>query len=83
MIVAHIIHVNNGMLPLHGGPSMLRWHRDANCNPTSVQVGADYHHDGDDGYTHCDDAGQAYSVFRDADELYAWFEASNAEITGG
>ena len=66
------------VLPLHRGPSMLRWHRDANCNPTSVQVGADYHHDGDDGYTHCDDAGQAYSVFRDADELYAWLEASNA-----
>ena len=46
-------------LPLHGGPSMLRWHRDANCNPTSVQVGADYNHDGDSGYTHYDDAAEA------------------------
>jgi hypothetical protein len=69
-------------LPLHGGPSMLRWHRDANCNATSVQVGADYNHDGDGCYTHYDDAAEARSVFRDADELAAWLATPNAKVTG-
>lgn len=69
-------------LPLHGGPSILRWHRDANGNPTSVQVGADYHHDGDSGYTFCDEAEDAYSVFRDADDLVAWLETPNTVIQG-
>lgn len=60
------------VLPLHGGPSMLRLHRDANCNMTSVQVGADYHHDCDAEFTHCADENEAYAVFKDAEKLFAW-----------
>lgn len=66
------------VLPLHGGPSMLRWHFDANGNPTSVQVGADYHHDGDGGYTFCDRAEDAYSVFQNTNELVEWLETHNS-----
>lgn len=62
------------MLPLHGGPSFLRWHMDTNGNATSVQVGADYNHDVDTEYTYYKTAEDAYSVFRDANELVAWLE---------
>lgn len=62
-------------LPLHGGPSMLRWHYDANGDPTSVQVGADYNHLGDERYTFFDNAEQAFQVFRDASDLYEWLSS--------
>lgn len=67
------------MMPLHRGPSYLRWHRDANCNPLSVQVGGDYNHHGDDGYTHCATPAEAFSVFRDADELFDWLDRAGKE----
>jgi hypothetical protein len=57
-------------LPLHGGPSLLRWHYNDNGEPTSVQVGADYNHLHDNHYTHFATAEDAYSVFLDADELF-------------
>lgn len=61
-------------LPLHSGCSFL--HRNGNgLEVFSIQVGADYHHYGDDGYTFCENSGQAYSVFRDADELFAFLES--------
>ena len=66
-------------LPLHAGPSLLRWHYDDYGKPTSVQVGADYNRLGDDGYTHCAEAEDAYSVFRDADELFLYL--SNFPLT--
>lgn len=62
-------------LPLHAGASMLRWHYDANGNPTSVQVGADYNHLGDERYTFFDNAEQAIQVFRDARDLYEWLNS--------
>ena len=65
------------VLPLHAGASMVCYHYDQHCKITSVQVGADYNHLYDDGYTHCGDAGEAYAVFRDAGELYGWLEAPN------
>lgn len=66
-------------LPLHGGPTMLRWHRDANGNPTSVQVGADYDHCGDAEYTYYENAFDAAEVFDNADELVAWMEARTGQ----
>lgn len=56
-------------LPLHGGPSFLRDHFDAQGNITSIQVGSDYHHLHDESYTHMDTEEDARSVFCDADEL--------------
>lgn len=57
-------------MPLHGGCSYLQWHRDANGNPTSVQVGADYNHLYDEEFTHYATPEDAYDVFRDADALF-------------
>lgn len=62
-------------LPLHGGPSLLRWHRDDNGNPTSVQVGADYNHYGDDEFLHYATAEDAAEVFHDADRLFQHLSA--------
>lgn len=58
-------------LPLHGGPSFLRWHRCTDGQPMSVQVGADYNHLGDD----CgawDTPERACLVFYDAQQLVDW-----------
>jgi hypothetical protein len=57
-------------LPLHSGPSLLRWHRDEDGNPTSVQVGADYNHLYDDKYTFYITVEAAASIFADAEELF-------------
>lgn len=62
-------------LPLHGGPSLLRWHYDDDGKPTSVQVGADYNHLHDERFTHMATADDARSVFADADELHAALSA--------
>lgn len=57
-------------LPLHCGPSLLRWHYDDDGKPTSVQVGADYHHLYDDRFTRYATADEARSIFNDAEELF-------------
>ena len=57
-------------LPLHGGPSFLRWHYDDERKQTSVQVGADYHHLHDDRFTHYKTPAEAYEVFEDAEQLF-------------
>ena len=59
-------------LPLHAGPSLVRKHLSANGQTTSYQVGADYNHLHDDRFTHYGDAAEAYQVFADARELFAW-----------
>ena len=53
---------------MHGGPSLFRrnWANDGKKYCCSVEIGADYHHDGDDCYTH-DDEGRG--VKSDAAEL--------------
>lgn len=61
-------------LPLHGGPSLLRWHYDDNHNPTSVQVGADYHHIGDSRFSRYATMDDAYEVFADAEKLFDYLE---------
>ena len=58
-------------MPLHGGCSFLRWHIDSETKePTSVQVGADYNHYGDDEFLHYATPEDAYEVFSDADALF-------------
>lgn len=70
-------------MPLHGGPSLLRWHYDDNGKPTSVQVGCDYNHLHDSRYTHLATRDAAGSVFNDADELHEWLTATAAAETSG
>ena len=65
-------------MPMHGGPSLLRWHYDDNGKPVSVQVGCDYNHLHDDDYTHLGSSGEAWSIFNDADELHQWLTACHA-----
>ena len=59
-------------MPMHGGPSFCRKHLNAKAEVTSYQVGADYHHLHDWRYTQMATKDEAYSVFRDAEELHAW-----------
>lgn len=62
------------VLPLHGGPSFLKWHFDINLNPTSVQVGCDYNHLYDDNYLEMDSEDEAGLIFTDAESLFQWLE---------
>lgn len=62
-------------LPLHGGPSLLRWHRDDDGTPTSVQIGADYNHLHDEEFSHYATADDAAEVFHDADRLFQHLSA--------
>lgn len=63
------------VLPLHGSPSLLRWHRDDDGKPTSVQVGADYNHLHDARFTHDATKSDARVQFSDAQELFDWLQA--------
>ena len=60
------------VMPMHGGPTLLRWHCGTDGKPTSVQVGADYNHLHDNCYTFFETTDDAWMVFRDADELFEW-----------
>lgn len=60
------------IMPLHSGPSFLRYHLDEDGEVTSVQVGADYNHYGDDRYTHMAARDDAIGVFHDAEALFKW-----------
>ena len=57
-------------LPLHGGPTFLRWHSDDDGKPTSVQVGADYHHLHDTHFSSYATPSDAWEVFSDAGRLF-------------
>jgi hypothetical protein len=57
-------------LPLHGGPTFLRWHRNDSGEAVSVQVGADYNHLHDDPYTYYRTPDDACCVFQDAETLF-------------
>ena len=61
-------------LPMHGGCSYIDYH-ERNGERVSVQVGADYNHDGDNYYTSLATAGEARSVFIDAEQLFAVLDA--------
>lgn len=57
-------------LPLHAGASLLRYHRNDKGEVSSVQVGSDYNHLGDDHYTFLESKDEASAVFYDADRLF-------------
>lgn len=61
-----------GALPLHGGCTFLRAHRNAAGVITSWQVGADYNHLYDERFTRHATPEQAREVFADAEELFRW-----------
>lgn len=62
-------------LPLHAGPSYLRYHYDEDRKVTSVQVGADYNHLHDTHFTRYETREQAAEVFQDADDLFEMLAA--------
>ena len=66
------------VMPLHHGPSFLRWHLDDDAKPCSIQVGADYHHLHDD-FTNKATAGDAYEVFADAENMFEWLAGRATE----
>lgn len=66
-------------LPMHGGPSLLRWHTGDDGKPCSVQVGADYHHLHDAHFTNYAIPEHADEVFSDADRLFQHL-AANVEV---
>lgn len=59
-------------LPLHFGPSLLKWHFYENGKPSSVQIGADYDHLHDERFTYYADPESAQEVFNDADLLFEY-----------
>jgi len=65
-------------MPLHGGCSKIKYHvandatQDYPATVTSIQVGADYHHDADEIYTNQATAEQDSTVFNDAQALFDW-----------
>lgn len=63
-------------MPLHCGPSFLRWHYndDPEHGPASVQVGCDYNHLYDDAFSFYSTEESADEVFSDARRLFAWLE---------
>ena len=64
-------------MPLHGGASLLRYMGDGK-KVTTVKVGADYRHDGDD-FTHMEKPEEVPQVFRDAENLYNWLSAREVQ----
>ena len=69
------------LMPLHGGPTLLRRYYDDHGVCVSVQVGGDYDHLDDDCYRRADDASAAAGVFLDADKLFTWL--STCPLTPG
>ena len=69
------------LMPLHGGPTLLRRYYDDHGVTITVQVGGDYHHLGDDCYMRADDASAAAGVFLDAEKLFEWL--SDCPLTTG
>ena len=57
-------------LPLHAGPSFLKFHYDKHGEKLSVQVGTDYNHLYDDQFSYYVTKDEASKVFNDAIELF-------------
>ena len=69
-------------MPFHCGPSYLHRHmkmKDGKPVPVSIQVGADYNHDGDWTHTRNATMEDAYEVFGDADDLVRWLQGAQQE----
>lgn len=58
------------ILPLHCGCSFLMKHYACDGSVNSIQIGCDYNHLYDNDYTFIETQEDAYSIFRDAEELY-------------
>jgi hypothetical protein len=61
-------------LHFHGGPSFLQFHFDKAGKKQSVQVGADYNHLYDEEYSYYATKDDAFRVFDDAVQLYAYLQ---------
>lgn len=59
-------------MPLHGGPSLFEKHYNRAGEITSVQIGADYNHLGDESYSYYKTKDGAAIVFFDAETLFTW-----------
>lgn len=59
-------------IPFHGECTFFEYHYDQGNIVTSVQIGADYDHGGDERFTHMSTKEEAEVVFRDADDLLRW-----------
>ena len=57
------------LFPFHCGVSFLKYHYKDNC-VTSIQVGSDYNHDGDNYYSHLNNTNEDSSIFEDAKKLF-------------
>lgn len=67
-------------LPLHAGPSYIRWHMDKENKPCSIQVGADYNHSGDDKFSYYDAGDVPREVCKDAEQLYQHLLTTGKEV---
>ena len=67
-------------LPLHCGPTFLEYHIGQDGKVESLQVGSDYHHLGDERFSHYKTREDAWEVFQDAEELFAYL-STNPEDT--
>ena len=67
-------------LPLHCGPSFLQYNIGEAGKVESLQVGSDYHHLGDERFSHYKTREDAWEVFQDAEELFAYL-STNPEDT--
>jgi hypothetical protein len=59
-------------MPLHGGQTFFQLNYGSAGKVDSVQIGCDYMHSGDEHYNEFATKEDAYSVFRDAEELREW-----------
>jgi hypothetical protein len=63
-------------LPLHCGASRVIVHRNADGTIASYQIGSDYHHSYDEGFTFMGTQEEAGEVFADAERLIEWLHTS-------
>lgn len=66
----HIYQQATESLPFHCGCSFVRKHLSADGVVQSYQAGADYHHYGDEHFTHFATKEEAHEVFIDAEMLF-------------
>lgn len=70
-------------MPLHGGATLFRRNYSNDGKECcSVEIGADYHHDGDAHFTHYENDEDAFWVFSDANELVRWLSDCKSNPTG-
>ncbi len=67
-------------LPLHCGPTFLEYSIGQDGKVSSLEVGSDYHHLGDERFSHYETREAAWEVFQDAEELFAYL-STNPEDT--